>query len=128
MITTELINRSGHHLTVKEGNGGVYSTVAEISDGESFTLSLNTYSTYREFKISATDCDPLIVTSDDLEDNETITVSCEKEKLSMIKTPRGASSTSTGSSWFGRIASRLALFKLQSCGRTRTRTKNSPLK
>jgi len=99
MNTTEVINRSGHRLTLKEGNAGVYCTLAEISDGESFTVSFDPNHTYREYWIGATDIDyPLIVPSDEVSECEVITIICNDKGLDCIMTPRACSSPCARSS------------------------------
>ena len=99
MLLKRIVNGSGHVLTLKEGNAGVYSTLAEVSDGDSFIWSFDPSATYREIHISsATIGEPLIVSSDELADFDVVTVGCVDGKLKIQEKPRslhGASSKSS---------------------------------
>jgi len=120
MITTVIFNRSGLRLTLKEGNAGVYCIVAVISDGESFTVSLDPNSTYREYVIFVATVNELVLSSDELADCEAITViwKDKDKKLDYDAKPRGMSSSSRASTRSDSRASTLFNF-LRSLLRTK---------
>lgn len=99
MNTTKIINLSGVRLTLKEGNAGVYSNVAVLSEGESFTFGFDPNSTYRELWIAATEnYGVLIISSDELAELESITIICKDESLTYTEQRRALSSSSSSSS------------------------------
>jgi len=102
MFTTEIINRSGYFLKLREGNAGQYTQVAEINDGESFTVSLDPNSTYKEFEfvIPPDYSCKLKLSSDELTDWEVITIIWNKKGLDYDTKPRRTSSRSSSSSLF----------------------------
>ena len=82
-VTSKIVNKTDYLLTLSEGNAGVYSKVAEIKLGESFTCSIDANATYREYWIRASGTtSTLILTSDDLVEFAVITIISEGENLS----------------------------------------------
>ncbi len=89
MKTTTILNRTEYRIMVKEGRAGIYSELANITAGQSFTLNIDENHTYQDYIFSCS-AGTLLVTSDDLADNGVITITWENGKLQMILTPRRA--------------------------------------
>lgn len=77
MVTTTIVNESGHPLELREGNCGVWSRVTIIRAGGTFSVRVNPNATYREYWFSVpshTGEPKLIITSDDMVEYESVRV------------------------------------------------------
>ena len=84
---TTIVNKTDYLLTLSEGNAGVYSEVAEIKLGESFTFSIDANATYREYWIRESGTmSTLRLTSDDLVEYAVVTINCDGNELSWAGT------------------------------------------
>jgi len=91
--------KQGYSLELKEGNAGVFSKLGQLKDGASFTISIDTNATYREYLIGSSISHPLIITSDELIDFKVITVILKNGELNMEQTPRDPPKAPSKSYW-----------------------------
>lgn len=67
MPKTKIVNESQQSVLVKEGSSGVYRVLKVIKEHESYVISTDPNSTYREFSLVVGDGpESLVLTSDDI--------------------------------------------------------------
>jgi hypothetical protein len=67
MPKTKIVNESQQSVLVKEGSSGVYRALKVIKEHESYVITTDPNSTYREFSLVVGDgAESLVLTSDDI--------------------------------------------------------------
>jgi hypothetical protein len=86
MLSTRFHNKTGEAFDLKEGNAGIYSKLATVSNADHYDVSFDPNATYREYWVG-TNSRGMVVTisSDDCADSESINIYSGPK---IVKNPR----------------------------------------
>ena len=115
MPKTKIVNESQQSVLVKEGSYGVYKVLKVIKEHESYVITTDPNSTYREFSlVVGAGAESLVLTSDDIWEFREIKILPEPdgsgitwEGTSVIKESRAPEEAS--GSWLAKLAKLLRL-------------------
>lgn len=79
-------------LIIKEGNAGIYRSVAKIANGKDYTVDVDLGATYREYYLKIEPTFECILTSDHCLDHASITVESRDGEFELKWTARNSHS------------------------------------
>lgn len=89
-VSTQIRNGTKHVMKVLVGSGRHISELATVEAGGKYVIAVDYNATYREYTVGvdAPGLEKFVVSSDDLCDNNCITIKEEGSKLTVQKEPR----------------------------------------
>ena len=100
MLSTRFHNKTTEEVELKEGNGGVYSSLKTLKSNDHYDVVFDPNATYREYWVGSNSKGSITISSDDCVEHDDITIT-DGPKADMKR--RSKQNSQNGRPWWQRL-------------------------